>query len=193
MNEFRTSLPSRFPHIEPLSSQESPVRSEVSLVTQQYRDLLHRANNLSDRLSGVGGRRRDYSDAVEKARQWLRGMEPRVLKVLNEPIAGDPKTVEDQLHTAKILNNEFVANGRLIDNAKQATDSLLRSLEGQISPSEITRLEQPVIELDQKYTQLGNALAERCQELDTALVQSQGVQDALDGIGMYSWSLCQSL
>lgn len=184
MNEFRTSLPSRLPHIEPLSSQDSPVRSEVSLVTQQYRDLLHRANNLSDRLSGVGGRRRDYSDAVEKARQWLRGIEPRVLKVLNEPIAGDPKTVEDQLHTAKILNNEFVANGRLIDNAKQATDSLLRSLEGQISPSEIARLEQPVIELDQKYTQLGNALAERCQELDTALVQSQGVQDALDGIGM---------
>lgn len=146
---------------------------------------MHRANNLSDRLSGVGGRRRDYSDAVEKARQWLRGIEPKVLKVLNEPIAGDPKTVEDQLQTAKILNNEFVANGRLIDNAKQATDSLLRSLEGQISPSEIARLEQPVIELDQKYTQLGNALAERCQELDTALVQSQGVQDALDGI--VSW------
>lgn len=47
---------------------------------------------------------------------------------------------------------------------------------------EISRLEQPVIELDHKYTQLGNALAERCQELDTALVQSQGVQDALDGI-----------
>lgn len=46
-------------------------------------------------------------------------------------------------------------------------------------------MEQPVIELDQKYNQLGNALAERCQELDTALVQSQGVQDALDSI--VSW------
>lgn len=119
LNDFRTSLPSRLPHIEPLSAQESPVRNEVSIVTQQYRDLLSRANALSDRLSGVGGRRRDYSDAVEKARMWLREVEPKVKHVLDEPIGGDPKTVEDQLNRAKALNNEFVANGRLIDNAKQ--------------------------------------------------------------------------
>lgn len=36
--------------------------------------------------------------------------------------------------------------------------------------------------LENKYNQLGTAIANRCQELDTALVQSQGVQDALDGI-----------
>lgn len=119
LNDFRTSLPSRLPHIEPYSSQDSPVRSEVSLVTQQYRDLLHRANNLSDRLSGVGGKQREYSDALDKARDWLRDAEPRAHKLLNEPIGGDPKTVEDQLNSAKTLNNEFVANGRLIDNAKQ--------------------------------------------------------------------------
>nr|XP_022907001.1 microtubule-actin cross-linking factor 1 isoform X2 [Onthophagus taurus] len=182
LNDFRTTLPSRLPHIEPLASQDSPVRNEVSLVTQQYRDLLHRANNLSDRLSGVGGRQKEYGDALSKAQAWLRDVEPRVHAVLNEPIAGDPKTVEDQLHHAKTLNNELVANGRLIDNAKQATSSLLNSLEGQISPSEIARLEEPVVELDMKYTQLKEALADRCQELDTALVQSQGVQDALDGI-----------
>lgn len=64
----------------------------------------------------------------------------------------------------------------------QATDALLRSLEGQISPSDISRLEEPVIELEQKYNQLSSALADRCQELDTALIQSQGVQDALDGL-----------
>lgn len=121
LNEFRTSLPSRLHHIEPISSQDSPVRSEVSLVTQQYRDLYHRANNLVDRLSGVGGRQRDYSDALDKAREWLRDAEPRALKVLNEPIGGDPKTVEDQLNKAKTLNNEFVANGRLIDHAKHVS------------------------------------------------------------------------
>ncbi|XP_056639429.1 microtubule-actin cross-linking factor 1 isoform X37 [Diorhabda sublineata] len=182
LNDLRTSLPSRLPHIEPYSSQESPIRNEVSLVTQQYRDLLHRANNLSDRLSGVGGRQREYSDALEKAKDWLREAEPRAIQILDEPIAGDPKTVEDQLQKAKAVNNEFVANGRLIDNAKQATAALLRSLEGQIAPSEMARLEEPVKHLENKYKQLCNAIANRCQELDTALVQSQGVQDALDGI-----------
>ncbi|XP_076267566.1 dystonin-like protein short stop isoform X46 [Rhynchophorus ferrugineus] len=182
LNDFRTQLPSRLPHIEPLSSQDSPVRSEVSLVTQQYKDLLNRANSLSDRFSGVGGRQREYTDAVDRAKQWLREAEPRANKVLNEAIAGDPKTVEDQLHRAKALNNEFVSNGKLIDGAKHATAALVKSLEGQISPSEINRLESPVQDLEYKYNQLSGAIANRCQELDTALIQSQGVQDALDGL-----------
>lgn len=182
LNDFRTSLPSRLPHVKPLSSQESPVSNDLSVVTQQYRDLLNRTNALSDRLSGVGGKQRDYSDAVDKAKRWLREVEPKVLKVISEPIGAEPKIIEEQLNRAKSLNNEFVAQGRLIDNAKQAVISLLRSLEGQLSPSEISQLEQPVVELEDKYRQLGEALAEKCQELDISLVQSQGIQDALDGL-----------
>jgi hypothetical protein len=41
------------------------------------------------------------------------------MKVLSEPIGAEPKTVEEQLNKAKTLNNEFVAQGRLIDAAKQ--------------------------------------------------------------------------
>lgn len=37
-------------------------------------------------------------------------------------------------------------------------------------------------EIEDKYLQLAEALAERLQILDTALVQSQGVQDALDSL-----------
>lgn len=182
LNDFRTSLPQRLPHIEPLSSQDSPVRNEVSLVSAQYRELLNRANSLSDKLSGVGSKQREYSDALDKARHWLRDVEPRCLKVISEPVGAEPKVVEEQLNKAKALNNEFVAQGRLIDGAKQALNSLLRSLEGQLSPAEISSLENPVNDLSNKYRQLCDALAEKCQDLDSALVQSQSVQDALDGL-----------
>ena len=64
----------------------------------------------------------------------------------------------------------------------QATESLLNSLAGQISPVEISHLEEPIVKMDQKYNNMKDALTERCQELDTALVQCQGVQDALDSI-----------
>lgn len=110
------------------------------------------------------------------------------------------RALEDQLARAKALNSEFVANGRLIDAAKQACTSLLRSLDGQQSASEMQAIEgklnrfcpissklfllysAPVRELEEKYVQLSEALAERLQALDTALVQSQGVQDALDSL-----------
>nr|CAD7404991.1 unnamed protein product [Timema cristinae] len=180
LNEFRTSLPQRLPHIEP--PQETVIRNEVSAVTAKYRDLHSRANALSDRLSGVGGRQREYRDTLDKARSWLREAEPKANKILSEPVGAEPRTIEEQLNRAKALNNEFVAQGRLVDNAKQAVSALLRLLEGQQSPAEMAALENPVKELENKYNQLSEALSEKVQSLDTALVQSQGVADALDSL-----------
>ncbi|XP_072756469.1 microtubule-actin cross-linking factor 1 isoform X16 [Anoplolepis gracilipes] len=182
LNDFRTSLPQRLPHKEPTASQDSPVRAEVSTATAQYKDLLSRANLLADRLSGVGGKQRDYHDSLDKARTWLREVEPKVHRVISEPVAAEPKQVEDQLSKAKALNNEFLANERLVDNAKHSVEALLNSLEGQLTMKEANDLEEPVKTLEDKYRQLSNALAEKCQELDTALVRSQGVQDALDSL-----------
>lgn len=182
LNDFRTSLPQRLSYKEPISSQDSLIRAEVSTATARYKDLLSRATLLSDRLSGVGGRQRDYHDSLDKARTWLKDVEPKVHRVISEPVAAEPKQVEDQLSKAKALNNEFLANERLIDNAKNSLEALLRSLEGQLTINEVNDLEEPVRALEDKYKQLSNALADKCQELDTALVRSQGVQDALDSL-----------
>ncbi|XP_058462234.1 dystonin isoform X45 [Malaya genurostris] len=182
LNDFRTTLPERLPHIEQISSSDSPIRQEVSLVTAQYRDLLNRANALLDRLAGLGGRQRDYQEALEKARSWLRDVHPRVSTVLSDPIAADPQSVQDQMNQTKSLQSEFLSQGRLIDNVQHSLDALLKSLAGRLSPSEVSALEIPVEDVKDKYNQLLDALADRSKLLDTALVQSQGVQDALDGL-----------
>jgi chromosome segregation ATPase len=64
----------------------------------------------------------------------------------------------------------------------QSVAALVRSLEGQQTPGEVAALETPVLELEDKYQQLSDALTDKCRALDTALVQSQGVQDALDSL-----------
>uniref|UniRef100_A0A6P4F2G1 Dystonin isoform X34 n=1 Tax=Drosophila rhopaloa TaxID=1041015 RepID=A0A6P4F2G1_DRORH len=182
LNDFRTSLPERLPHVEPLSSAESPIRQEVSLVSAQYKDLLSRVNALQDRVSGLGGRQREYQDALDKANEWLRIVHPRVSRIISEPIAGEPKGVQDQMNEAKALHNELLSNGRLVDNAQQALDNLLRSLGGQLSPMEVNQLELPIADLKNNYQQLLDNLGEHCKTLDKTLVQSQGVQDALDSL-----------
>ncbi|XP_030387746.1 uncharacterized protein LOC115634261 isoform X30 [Scaptodrosophila lebanonensis] len=182
LNDFRTSLPERLPHVEPLSSAESPIRQEVSLVSAQYKDLLNRVNALQDRVSGLGGRQREYHDALDKANEWLRSAQPRVSRIISEPVAGDAKGVQDQMNEAKALHNELLSNGRLVDNAQQALDNLLRSLGGQLSPMEINQLELPIADLKNNYQKLLDTLGEHCQTLDKTLVQSQGVQDALDSL-----------
>ncbi|XP_049546732.1 dystonin isoform X36 [Anopheles darlingi] len=185
LNDFRTTLPERLPHIEQVSSSDSPIRQEVQLVTAQYRDLLNRANALLDRLAGLGSRQRDYQEALEKVRSWLRDVQPRVSSALSDPIAADPQAVQDQMNQTKALQSEFLSQGRLIDNVQHSLDALLKSLAGRLSPSEVSALEIPVEEVKDKYNQLLEALGDRSKLLDTALVQSQGVQDALDGLAVW--------
>uniref|UniRef100_A0A1Y9GKB8 Uncharacterized protein n=1 Tax=Anopheles arabiensis TaxID=7173 RepID=A0A1Y9GKB8_ANOAR len=185
LNDFRTTLPDRLPHIEQISSSDSPIRQEVSLVTAQYRDLLNRANALLDRLAGLGNRQRDYQESLEKVRSWLRDVQPRVSSVLSDPIAADPQSVQDQMNQTKALQSEFLSQGRLLDNVQHSLDALLKSLAGRLSPSEVSALEIPVEEVKDKYSQLLEALGDRSKLLDTALVQSQGVQDALDGLAVW--------
>uniref|UniRef100_A0A182M415 Uncharacterized protein n=1 Tax=Anopheles culicifacies TaxID=139723 RepID=A0A182M415_9DIPT len=185
LNDFRTTLPDRLPHIEQISSSDSPIRQEVSLVTAQYRDLLNRANALLDRLAGLGNRQRDYQESLEKVRSWLRDVQPRVNSVISDPIAADPQSVQDQMNQTKALQSEFLSQGRLLDNVQHCLDALLKSLAGRLSPSEVSALEIPVEEVKDKYSQLLEALGDRSKLLDTALVQSQGVQDALDGLAVW--------
>jgi DNA repair exonuclease SbcCD ATPase subunit len=166
-----------------LKITESYVTEEVNHVTQGYNDLLARANALADAMSMVGGKYKDYNDAVERAKRWLKETEPKVAKICNEPIAAEPKLVEDQLNRAKALNNEIIANGKLIEDAKAAAANLLASLDpNTMSREERRSIEQTPVELQQRYDALRAMIGERCADLDSALVASQGVQDALANI-----------
>ena len=181
LNEFRMAL-----RQNNLKLSESQVSSEVSHVSGAYQELLARANALADKISSVGGKYKDYNDAVERAKRWLKETEPKVAKVCNEPIAAEPKQVEDQLQRAKALNNEIIANAILIEAARTASANLLASLDPKsMSKEERRMIEQTPVELQQRYDALRVMMAERCADLDSALVACQGVQDALANIA--SW------
>merc|ERR1711915_22073 len=181
LNEFRMAL-----RQNNLKLSESQVSEEVVHVSTAYHELLARANSLTDRLSNVGGKYKDYNDAVERAKRWLKETEPKVAKICNEPVAAEPRVVEDQLNRAKALNNEIIANGQLIDAAKQAAANLLASLDNSsMSKEERRAIENTPIELQQRYDALRVMMAERCTDLDSALVACQGVQDALANIAAW--------
>ncbi len=182
LNDYRVKL--RASHLKPTESQ---VSEEVTAASSAYHELLARATRLSDRFSRVGERSKDYGDAVERARRWLKDVEPRVSKACAEPIGAEPRVVEDQLNRAKAIHNEIIANRKLVEDARAAAAALLASLEdaGGLSPQERRAVEQTPTELQQRYDAVADAMAARCAELDGALAQSQGVQDALANLA--SW------
>ncbi|XP_043207067.1 microtubule-actin cross-linking factor 1-like isoform X6 [Amphibalanus amphitrite] len=179
LNDFRTNLPQRLAHIEPKDHQ---VKHEVTELSQSYQDLLGRANKLSDKLSGLGNRQREYQEALERAGRFLREVEPQVKRVVTEPVAAEPRAVQNQLDNAKSLSSNMLSQGKLLDNATGTAQQLVSALEGQISPRQAEAITRPPEELTDQYRRLSAALVDRCQELDMALVQSRGVQDGLDSL-----------
>ncbi|CAL4125335.1 unnamed protein product, partial [Meganyctiphanes norvegica] len=183
VNLFRQSLPDHYPEIK--ADNDSAVKEAVEVVTIEFKDLLARANKLTDKVTSVGNKQRDYTEAIEKATRWLKDTEMKVARILQEPVGADPKSVQDQLDKVKAINNDVVANQRLFDNCRQTASALVRALEGDLDANEQDAIEQPPEELYDRYNTLNLGLQQRCQELDTALVQCQGVQEGLDSL--MSW------
>ena len=178
MNEFRSKVRS-----SALKQTESQISGEVGQTGKAYQELLDRANRLADKFSRVGNKFLDYNDAVERAKKWLGATEPKVSKLVSEPIGAEPSVVNDQLQRARALNNEIIANGKLIDDARNAATNLLNSLDdSQMSPQERRQIEQTPKELQDRYDALKEAMNGLCGDLETALGQSQGVQAALANI-----------
>ncbi|XP_048001317.1 microtubule-actin cross-linking factor 1-like [Leguminivora glycinivorella] len=178
LNDYRTSLPSRLSHIHP--SGDSALREAAALARRRHAELAARAQRLQDRLRGAADVTKQYHDALDRAQRWMKEVEPQARSVLSEPVGGEPRAVETQLARAKALHSEILAQGRLVDNAKDACDQLVKSLEGNLTPSEIRQLEVPVLDLTARYAELSGAVGSRCQELEAALLQCQGLQDAAE-------------
>ncbi|XP_063369716.1 dystonin [Cydia amplana] len=178
LNDYRTSLPSRLSHIHP--SGDSALREAASLARRRHSELAARAQRLQERLRGAADVTKQYHDALDRAQRWMKEVEPQARSVLSEPVGGEPRAVETQLARAKALHSEILSQGRLVDNAKDACDQLVKSLEGNLTPSEIRQLEVPVLDLTARYAELTGAVGSRCQELEAALLQCQGLQDAAE-------------
>ncbi|CAH2249192.1 jg21743 [Pararge aegeria aegeria] len=178
LNDYRTTLPARFSHVA--APVDSVVREHAAMARRRHSDLANRAQRLLDRLRTASDGSARYRDAVQRAQRWMQTVEPQVRAVLTEAVGGEPRAVETQLSRAKSLHNEILAQGRLIDNAKDACDQLVKSLESNLTPAEIRQLEVPVIEVTERYNELSDAVGSRCSELEAALLQCQGLQDAAE-------------
>lgn len=139
-------------------------------------------NDLSNciQVTGVGSKQRDYSEAIEKATKWLKEIEIKIQRLIQEPIGADPKSIQDQLDKAKTLNSEVVSQSRLFETCRQTALTLIRSLDTDLDAGQRDAIIRPAEELSDRYNECAERIGNRCQNLDSALVQSQGVQESLD-------------
>lgn len=169
--------------INPLKHKDSRFSNEISQASSHHHELLSRANRLADKYNSVCNMLKEFSSALERAKRWLSTTEPRVAKLSSEPIGSEPRVVEDKLQAARALQHEIIANRKLIEDVHHASTGLLRLLEdSSVSPQEKRQIEQSSVEVQTRYDSLVSTLAAFSASLDNALVQMQGIQDALSNL-----------
>uniref|UniRef100_T1IVF3 Dystonin n=1 Tax=Strigamia maritima TaxID=126957 RepID=T1IVF3_STRMM len=180
INTYRTQLPQRFSHLQqPLDSEIKRTVNEVSIA---FQDLLARANKLSDRVSGLTDRERQYKESVERAKSWVTETQNKMTKLMNEPVGSDPTTVQEQVDRTKALSVDIVAQKRLVENVQQMGKALMDALSSDISDAERDAIYNTLQWLEDQYSLIQADVSARSNELEMALVQLQGVQDGIDGV-----------
>lgn len=174
------NLPQKLPA---LKVTESEVKSEVQEITTVFHNFLNNVNRLHDNFITISNKHRSFSESIDKAKLWLIDIKKTSKRALEEPIADEPKSVQEQLDKIKLINMEVVGQSRLIENVLQSVKILTDTLEScNVIPVETKTIEDSINSVQTEYSDLVTSIASRIKELQTALIQSQDIQDAVDRI-----------
>ncbi|XP_054709316.1 LOW QUALITY PROTEIN: microtubule-actin cross-linking factor 1, isoforms 1/2/3/4/5-like [Uloborus diversus] len=180
LNAFRTHLPQP---LSPIKTPESEIRVEVQDVTSVYHDLLNHTNKLTDTYAAVSSKYRSVVESVDKSKLWMQEIKNSSKAALEETLADEPSSIQAQLDKIKLINMEVIGQSRLIENSCQAVKVLSDTLvKGNIFTNETKCIENIISSLQEEYSELSSCIALRIKQLQTALIHSQGIQDALDRI-----------
>lgn len=79
VNEYRSTLSSRPGPVDALQGNE--LRGLVSELNKQYKELLAKLTGISEKLSQLGSKEVEYTQALERLREWMRVAAPNANKV----------------------------------------------------------------------------------------------------------------
>ena len=170
----------------PQSAEPQNVKDAVRVANERYQSIVGRCNSYLDKLNNAGEQSRKFKESTEKMNSWLTYAEQTAAEMKAEAVKSEPRQVEEQLERLKAFNNDVLTQTKRMEDVRKLGKSLSEAM--QRLGSDITQLDK----IDDTTTQLGVRLEEvtalgnaRTNILQTALVQSQGVQEGVESL--LSW------
>ena len=158
-------------------------REKVRTANERYQNLKSNCQALMERLRDARERQREYNEAVFKMQAWLLDAEQNAKAIKSEPIGSDPMAITDQLDTVKALSAEVFAHSKNLDELKRAARHFVEKMK-ELGADDMTLhdIEELVNQLADRHGFVTAETTARSNVLQTALVQSQGVQEGIDSL-----------
>ncbi|XP_014668086.1 PREDICTED: microtubule-actin cross-linking factor 1-like [Priapulus caudatus] len=168
---------------ETLGRQEEFVQVEIDDAADKYKALLSACSAHSDKLTSVHDKHKAYTEAIAKATEWLLRVEGKTEEEVTKATATEPSEVQDNLANLKALKVDIVSQQRLIEGVQVAAMELEALIEN--LPEERDEMTDLMKELDTRYSQVAASVVEKTCCLETVMVQSQDIREAVGGL--LSW------
>ncbi|MGH0177748.1 UNVERIFIED_CONTAM: hypothetical protein FKN15_075964 [Acipenser sinensis] len=173
------------PELDP-SSTRLLVQGKLQDATDRFSQLHAKCSELGSHLTRVLERYQQYQDETGSLETWLLGQEQNCERLLSDTT--DPESLQRQLNMTKDLQGELEDHLAQVERLKRATSALLESEEQpRLSPEPIrsTAVPRLVLLTDSlltRFESLSQTVLERSDKLQTAVAQSQSVQEGLGGL-----------
>eukprot|EP00058_Branchiostoma_floridae_P020781 XP_002606271.1 hypothetical protein BRAFLDRAFT_123698 [Branchiostoma floridae] len=166
---------------EPFSPEEaSPtVQDKLDNLAQRYQNLHAQCGQEGKQLGDAVHKHKQYKEAVDSLLPWLQSAKETADQKASEPVGGDPASIQKQIDDLKAFQSEVLAHTGQVDHTRQAGHALLES-QGALADSQ--DVNNTLSAIDDQVASVNEAISQRGDELQAALMQSQSLQGSLDGV-----------
>ncbi|KAI8481242.1 hypothetical protein Bbelb_410450, partial [Branchiostoma belcheri] len=166
---------------EPFSPEEvSPtVQDKLDNLAQRYQNLHTQCGREGKQLGDAVHKHKQYKEAVDSLLPWLQSAKETADQKASEPIGGDPASIQKQIDDLKAFQSEVLAHSGQVDHTRQAGHALLDT-QGALADSQ--DVNNTLSAIDDQVASVNEAISQRGDQLQVALMQSQSLQGSLDGV-----------
>nr|XP_006813086.1 PREDICTED: dystonin isoform X1 [Saccoglossus kowalevskii] len=178
LSEFRTNkIPKSFTKNFTEAPETSLLKNRVNDINERYKKLKTNCKDLVSKLKAIDNKGKKYQEALDNVLPWLQQTEEELKKVLEEPVGAEPKVVQKQVDKVKAMLSDLATHGKDVEKVKDTGKDLIES-----QPERKDEVQNTTDDTEEKYKDLIAMATDRSNTLQTALTQSQGVQDGIEAL-----------
>lgn len=158
-------------------------RDKVKSANERYQNLRQDVEGLMNKLNIARERQQQYYSNVFKAEAWFQDAEQKLAQMEKEPVPSQPHQIQEQIEKLKNFNTEVFAQGKQVDELRKVAKNLQETMKDLGADDQTLRdLSSTCSQMSRRLASMADHATLRSNQLQTALVQSQGVQEGIDGL-----------
>ncbi len=167
----------------PEGPEFNQTRDKVKSANERYQLLKGDSETMMHQLQLAREKQHEYHTAVNKLEKWLQDAENRADHMKSQPVPSSPEKIQEKITEVKAFNAEVFAKAKQVEEMRTLAKNLVDSLKDLGADDEtLVDITTMVSQVAHRHAALTDNITDWSNVLQTSLVQSQGIQEGLDGL-----------